>query len=297
MSDPRSQRPGDEGPRDMASADGHERWLEAAAGFALDALEPAERADFEQHLTGCATCRLAVQEFREVTGLLMHASEPVAPPAGLQGRVGKLLEQERAAGAATNVTPTPPAPSTPVIPLPTRAPGGAWRGAALWLAAAGIAFAVVSAVLWQRVNDERALVRTAALELQQLRSSQDSLLQSLQGPRVQVASLSAPAGGAPVVRVFWNQEINNYVLTAFRLPPAQAGRVYQLWAIAAGRDPISMGTFTTDANGDATQVIPVSPAILALGDVQLCALTEEPAGGSPGPTETPRLVGEWRSTN
>jgi len=293
--------PRDEGTSDMADVPGHERWQEAAAGYALDALDASERADFERHLAGCASCRLAVQEFREVTGLLMHASEPVAPPAGLEGRVGELLRQERAGGAVSPVAPSsplaPPSGGTPVIPLPARAPNRAWRNATLWLAAAGVAFAAVSGVLWRRMQAERALSQLAVREVEQLRSSQDSLLESLRGPRVHVASLAAPGGGAPVARVFWNHERNSYVVTAFRLPPAQAGRVYQLWAVTKGRDPVSMGTFTTNADGVATVVIPVVPAILDLGVVDLCALTEEPAGGSPGPTETPRLVGEWRHTD
>jgi hypothetical protein len=40
-------------------------------------------------------------------------------------------------------------------------------------------------------------------------------------------------------------------------------------------------------------VLTVDRAIAALGLVDNCALTEEPSGGSPQPTETPRLLGAW----
>ena len=34
-----------------------------------------------------------------------------------------------------------------------------------------------------------------------------------------------------------------------------------------------------------------------MGFVDNCGLTEEPAGGSPQPTETPRLLGVWVHTD
>ncbi len=270
-----------------AHDEGHERWIEAAAAYALDALDRTEREAFESHLDGCAACRHAVQEYREVTGLLMHASQPAAVPAGLEARVGRLIAQEREA------------------PLRVIAAGGTarrWRPAApwpaaTWLAAAGLAFAAVSGVLWRQLQGERARVSATVQAMERERSSRDSLLDNLRGTRVHVASLAAPGGGAPAARVFWNHERNNYVVTAFGLPQARQGRTYQLWAVVKGRAPVSMGTFNTDANGVAMVVIPVNEAILGMGVIDLCALTEEPAGGSAGPTETPRLAGEWRHTD
>ena len=86
-------------------------------------------------------------------------------------------------------------------------------------------------------------------------------------------------------------------MTAFDLPAAPRGRTYQLWAVPKGKAPISMGTFNTDAGGRATLVLPVDPTITHLGFIDFCGLTEEPAGGSPQPTETPRLLGSWRHTD
>jgi anti-sigma-K factor RskA len=110
-----------------------------------------------------------------------------------------------------------------------------------------------------------------------------------------MASLTA-TGGAPVMRIFWNRDRGRFVVTAFGLPPAAPGRIYQLWAIPAAGAPVSMGTFDTSADGSATLVLPVTAAVASLGVVQATALTEEPAGGSAGPTETPRLVGAWISS-
>ena len=88
-----------------------------------------------------------------------------------------------------------------------------------------------------------------------------------------------------------------FVVTAFRLPPAPTGRTYQLWAIAEGHGPVSMGTFNTDASGVATVTLPVGAEIEALGFIKACGITQEPSGGSSAPTETPRFAGEWRHTD
>jgi anti-sigma-K factor RskA len=121
-------------------------------------------------------------------------------------------------------------------------------------------------------------------------------LAALTGPQVNVVSL-AGTGRVPSARVFWNRARGRFVVFAFDLPPAPAGRGYQLWAIAKGQAPLSMGTFNTNAAGRATVVLPVGQDIAALGSVDNCALTQEPAGGSPQPTETPRLLGAWLHTD
>src|SRR5439155_1333857 len=73
-------------------------------------------------------------------------------------------------------------------------------------------------------------------------------------------------------------------------PPAPSGRIYQLWAIKKGQNPVSVGTFNTAAGGRAIVTLP-APAGLR---PDLSAVTEEPAGGSPQPTQQPFLVGAWQ---
>ncbi|MGH7699335.1 MAG: anti-sigma factor domain-containing protein, partial [Gemmatimonadales bacterium] len=127
-------------------------------------------------------------------------------------------------------------------------------------------------------------------------AARDSTLAALLGPEVHVVSLAA-TDREPTARVFWNHRRGVFIVTAFDLPPAPTGRTYQLWAIQHGRPPRSMGTFNTSGAGRATVVLPVDPAITQAGFIDLCGLTQEPAGGSPQPTETPRLLGTWRHTD
>jgi anti-sigma-K factor RskA len=89
---------------------------------------------------------------------------------------------------------------------------------------------------------------------------------------------NGPAAKAHVVM----QDGGKAMFYAFHLPQLPAGRTYQLWLIR-GQSPAVMsgGIFQADANGNA--VMQVSDAAM-LRDVRQFAVTDEPAGGSRGPT-------------
>ena len=78
------------------------------------------------------------------------------------------------------------------------------------------------------------------------------------------------------------QDGSKALFYAFNLPPLPAGRTYQLWLIR-GRSPaiVSGGVFQAGADGSA--VVQFSDAAM-LKDVRQFAVTDEPGGGSPGPT-------------
>ena len=79
------------------------------------------------------------------------------------------------------------------------------------------------------------------------------------------------------------------MLTAQNLPPAPNGRTYQLWGIAANQQPVSLGTFNTQADGSVLLTMSMPEGVR----FDVSAVTEEPAGGSPQPTTQPFLVGNW----
>ena len=66
---------------------------ELTAGYALDALEPAEREAYESHLGGCPRCQEELASFWEVTGALAVAADGPAPSPALRDRI---LEAARA---------------------------------------------------------------------------------------------------------------------------------------------------------------------------------------------------------
>ena len=69
---------------------------ELTAGYALDALDPAERATFEEHLSSCERCREELQGFWQVSGALAQAAGGPTPPASLRTRILEQARSERA---------------------------------------------------------------------------------------------------------------------------------------------------------------------------------------------------------
>ena len=246
-------------------------WQEQAAPYALGILSPEERRAFEVHLAGCDACRADVRAYAEVAAALAHAAPAAEPPGTLRDRVLAEARRVRPIGAGMRTG------RRLVLP---------------WLAAAALLLAVGGAVatwrLTARVHDlERGLAARDSVH-----AADSVALALLTGPDVNVVSLVG-TNRAPSARIVWNHARNRFVVFAFDLPAAPAGRTYQLWAITKGHAPLSMGTFNTDAQGRARVVLTVAREIAALGFVDNCGLTEEPSGGSPQPTETPRLLGAW----
>jgi anti-sigma-K factor RskA len=255
----------------------HQDLLESAAAYALGALDGPERAEFEAHLAGCTSCKAEVEAYQEVAGLLAHAASAVQPPNGAALRHRILSE-------AKGVRPISAAPK---VQRRSTTP-------AAWLAAAASLLLAVGAGLAYRA--ERSRVATLEGEVAEERAQvavRDSTIAAFLGPEVHVVSLAQP-DQKPSARVFWNHTRQVFIVTAFNVPPAPAGKTYQLWALRKGKAPMSMGTFNTDASGRGTAILAVAKDITDAGFIDDCGLTLEPDGGSPQPTESPRLLGGWR---
>lgn len=247
-------------------------WSELAAAYPLGALSPDERAGFEAHLADCVACRAEVQAFSEVAASLALGAPAATPAPALRDRV--LSEARR------------------VLPIGRRRTV-AWP----WLAAA--AALVLALVLgygyWGARADRvalRDLVDSTRARLDATQTQLDStsqLIATLLDSTVATADLVA-TGKPPSMRLYWNRTRNVVVIAAFDLPPAPAGRTYQLWAIRKGEAPVSLGTFNPPPNGGAVVTVRMPAGLRP----DLSAVTEEPAGGSPQPTRQPFLVGSWR---
>ena len=241
------------------------RWLELTAPYALGALAPAERADFEAHLAECATCRAEVQALREVTGLLAQAAPAEPPPPALRERILRDARSVRPISARRR----------PVLP---------------WIAAAAaVVLALAAGYGYWSARVAQTALRTALDSAQASLDSASQLVTAILDSTVGTADLAA-TGKPPAMRLFWNRARHVVVVAAFELPPAPAGRTYQLWAIKKGQAPVSVGTFNTAPNGRAVITLQMPAGLKP----DLSAVTEEPAGGSPQPTQQPFLVGAWQ---
>jgi anti-sigma-K factor RskA len=240
-------------------------WLELAASYALGALGPDERAGFDSHLAECATCRAEVQAFREVGGLLASAAPAVAPPPGLRERILRDARRVRPIGTQRR----------PVLP---------------WIAAAAaLVLALGAGYGYWSARVAQTALRSSLDSTRARLDSASQLVAAILDSTVGTADLAA-TGKPPSMRLFWNRARNVVVVAAFELPPAHAGRTYQLWAIKKGQAPVSLGTFNTPPSGRAVVTLHMPAGFKP----DLSAVTEEPAGGSPQPTQQPFLVGPWQ---
>ena len=246
-------------------------WQEAAAAYALDALDAPERDEFESLLARSGEAQQDVAELREVVSLLAYAAPPMTPPASLRARV--LSE-------ADGVRPIESARRIPNA-------GGVRRNAVYLLLAASIVGTVVIGGRYASERDARAALATTADSLRQAIASRDVMINALLAPEVTTVKLSA-TDRPPTARMYWNRTTGQVILAAFQLPPAAQGRTYQLWGIAKGGAPVSLGTFNTLATGEGRHVSQVPSGLT----ISVGAVTEEPAGGSPQPTTAPFLVGQ-----
>src|SRR5690348_17188587 len=215
----------------------HQKSIESAASYALGALDPGERAEFEAHLAGCAECQGEVASYREVASALAHTAAPMSPPggSGLRDRVLREARQVRPirAGAARQRK----------VSVSPRAPALAWL-----IASTGIAASLVLGFVYRAERQREAKLQTELASVQTTLAREDSTLAAFLGPEVHVVSLTAATEQKPRVRVFWNHTQKRFIVTALDLPPAPPGKTYQLWAMRKGKAPLSMGTFVAAAS-------------------------------------------------
>ena len=89
------------------SAPQDHRFSDLAASYALGALDADELRDFEAHLQDCADCRLEVDEYRAVSGLLAYGAPSQEPPPALRASIlakASRLAPSRSASAASSTT-------------------------------------------------------------------------------------------------------------------------------------------------------------------------------------------------
>jgi hypothetical protein len=230
-----------------------------AAGYALHALDPAEKAAFEAHLAWCDRCAAELRSLGAVTAALVHATEPADPSPPVRARILAAVR-------------TPRRRRLPIA----------------WLAAA--ASLVIAIAMAGYARQLRARAESLTRQLRQTEFAR-------RGAEARVAVLSAPdvahigLAGQPVAPqasgdAFWSRS-RGLVFTAANLPSLPAGRTYQVWVVT-DRAPLSAGLITPDPNGrvDARFSTPLDmPPPVAV------ALTDEPAGGVPAPTGEKYLVG------
>jgi anti-sigma-K factor RskA len=167
---------------------------ELTAGYALDALDADEQAQYEAHLASCETCRDELQGFWQVSASLARAAGGPQPPAALRNRI---LEQARS--ERPNVVPLRRRFALPVL-----------ASAAAVAAVAAIATGIWAVGLSRDLNNANDEIRVLG----------DPNAQVFETAKGEANLVVTPGGEAAlVVRM---------------LAPAPAGKDYQIWVFENG---------------------------------------------------------------
>ena len=265
----------------------HADLTELAAGAALDDLDPAERADLDAHLAGCARCQSLVVELEELLGDLALVAPELHPPASLRGEILASLREpapgvvaRAAAPPGTALATTGSAAAVADAPRTMRrARLLGWGGLAL-----AAVFAVVAVGLGARtlqVQAELATVSQALAEADARESGRLAAMALIADPaHVTVALHPEPIAPDAHAVVLYRPGTTDAYLMATDLPPTPDGSVYQLWF--ADADGVhALGTFVHDGTGPF-----VAPFGVDLGSSAAAMVTLEPTGGAvgdPGP--------------
>jgi anti-sigma-K factor RskA len=241
--------------------------------YAVNALDPDERADFETHLADCPECAEEVRGLLETTARLASA-EAVVPPARLKVAVmAQIANTRQLAPDAEDGTPEGSAEDSAgdAVVVPIRRPGWSWAQRAVGVAAAVLAvIALGLSSLLVQANHQRS----------QLDAARQAVAQVLTASDARYLSGSVANGGHATIVVSPKQGTSVFLGTG--LPAAPAGHTYQLWYMGAGGSVVSAGTFNPDANGHVAEVLDGT-----IGSASAVGVTVEPAGGSKTPTTKP----------
>jgi anti-sigma-K factor RskA len=226
---------------------------ELTAGYALDALDPAEQEAFERHLADGEQCQDELASFWEVASALAVAADGPAPSAALRDRI---LAEARAEK------------QTVVLLDSRRRVPRAFAAIAAIAAAVAIGLGIYSISLGGQLDDTKAAL-----------TAQKTAAAVLADPSATAVALQSGSGRLVVA------DGGSAVLVLDDLAAAPAGMTYQAWVVN-GQTPVSAGIFDTT---DKQAIIPI-PQPVPTGAV--VAVTVEKAGGATTPSLPPLAASE-----
>lgn len=242
--------------------------------YAIDALDDAERVEFESHLAGCGDCRAEVASLREAASALPATTEVRAPARLRSLLLASLGEQEAAperpvAGSPAATTPVAEPVVTHEVPLPAALALGddvvVLPRRKVRLAALAVAASIIAALgIGSTVVDElqRDDVPEAAPSLA------DRILAADDAEEVVVTF--DDGAKATVVR---SSRLGRALIVTENMPAPPRDSVYQLWFEDKEEGMVSAGVMPTVS--DQTFLLQGRAQ-----DANAVGITVEPAGGS-----------------
>ena len=278
----------------------HEDYKEIIALDALDALDGGEeqRRALDAHLAGCADCRAELAALRDAAASLVYvAAPPAAAAPELRARILSAIKSQPqdARRAPANVVAATTSQTSRVSSFDefeqrreareVRVGRKLFMFGSLAASVAVAALLIALALVWQRNNrlqTEIAQLSEAVKQTQQELARTRADRELLAAPEAHTATLSGTKMAERArARLTFDARTGRAMLMAADLPPAPAGKAYQLWFIAEGKPPMPGSLFQPDARGQAEMHETIPPEGR---NAAVFAVTLEPAGGVSAPT-------------
>lgn len=232
-----------------------------AGAYALDALEPDERASFEEHLALCEECRQDVAEFAATAGRLALAVGVTPGPALKQDVLRKIADIRQ---------------EPPRTVLETRVATAA--RSAVWLRRFTLAACLVAASLGGVATWQHEEAQQAREQASRVQAGADQVAAVLAAGDARTRAASLPDGARGVVVTSASQD--RAVFTASGLDAPPEGKVYELWFN-------DEGTMRPAGLLDRERSNQITLMDGEIGEATGMGITVEPAGGSKTPTLPP----------
>ncbi len=237
--------------------------------FAMGVLDDPEKGEVRAHLDrGCEACTAGVREAQLWMYALGASAEAADPPKRLRKRIlASVGAQEK--------------------------PG--WRWVYAWPLVTAAAVLALVIVGYRAQNDassitslhgELASVQSRAQHSAAETATLRAALNLLQAPETREVSFGTGKPAPPRGRVFVNPA-SGVLLVASNLPPAPAGKTYEMWIIPKGGQPAPAGLFDSESDGSAVHLYRTPVALSATAAI---AVTLEAAGGVNAPTSPPVIA-------
>jgi anti-sigma-K factor RskA len=244
--------------------------------YLLRALEPEALRAMTEHLGTCERCSAQLAAYEAVLDQLGQAVLPHEPPAELRSR---LLAAAREGPVLT--------PTAPEFIRRRQQPTWRPRWAFLLTAANVVLCLGVGWWTWQ-VQREAALVHQRWQDVQRQLALQRQAFTLITAPEVRPVVLrSDKTDSRAHGLLLLKPDDPHAVLIVQELPPLPRDRAYQVWLGWGDRQRDNGGVFRVDEQGFGLMNITAPQPFTTY---QRVGITEEPAGGSPGPT-SPRVIG------
>jgi anti-sigma-K factor RskA len=232
----------------------HITFQENLSAYALGALDANETITLENHLQTCEPCRAELADYQRISAGLLSALPPQSPRPALKRILQKRLE-------------------TPRPQIKFSFSQIAITGAFILL----LALNIVSLLQIYSLKQQQA-------ELNSQHYSEQTAISMLAYPGAQPITFDQN-GISGSLLVDTNR--NLLAVFAWHLPPAPAGKTYQMWLMDAKGNRTSGGFLAPDTDQLFVMAVIASPGPLT--NFTGLGVTLEPSGGSPAPTG-PRVL-------